>query len=37
MDGGGKHKKLVQFATLFHFLKHGKTIPEYKAHMQIVV
>jgi hypothetical protein len=27
-----KCKKLIQFATLFHKLKHGKPMHEYEAH-----
>jgi hypothetical protein len=30
-----KHKKLVQFATLFHTLKHGKPTFEYDAHKDL--
>jgi hypothetical protein len=33
----GETQKLVQFATLFHFLKHGKTTLEYKAHKQLLI
>jgi hypothetical protein len=29
---GVKHNKLVQFATLFHTLKHGGPMFEYEAH-----
>jgi len=27
-----KHRKLIQFATLFHTLKHGRPLLEYEAH-----
>jgi hypothetical protein len=30
-----KCKKLVQFATLFHALKHGRPMLEYEAHEDI--
>jgi hypothetical protein len=29
---GEKRRKLVQFVTLFHTLKHGKPLLEYEAH-----
>ncbi len=32
---GGKCIKLIQFATLFHTLKHGKAIFEYEAHKEL--
>ncbi len=32
---GEKHKKLVQFATLFHTLKHGMPMFEYEAHKDL--
>ncbi len=32
---GGKCKKLVQFATLFHTLQHGKPMLEYNAHKEL--
>jgi hypothetical protein len=30
-----KHKKLVQFAILFHTLKHGRPMLEYEAHKDL--
>ncbi len=30
-----KHKKLVQFATLFHTLKHGRPMLKYEAHKEL--
>jgi len=32
---GEKHKKLVQFATLFHTLKHGRPMLEYEVHKDL--
>jgi hypothetical protein len=32
---GEKHKRLVQFAKLFHTLKHGKPMLEYEAHKDL--
>jgi hypothetical protein len=32
---GGKCKKLVQFATLFHTPKHGQPMFEYKVHKKL--
>ncbi len=32
---GEKHKKLVQFATLFHTLKHGGPMLEYEVHKDL--
>ncbi len=32
---GEERKKLVQFATLFHTLKHGKPMLEYEAHKNL--
>ncbi len=32
---GDKHKTLVQFATLFHTLKHGRRMLEYEAHKDL--
>jgi hypothetical protein len=30
-----KRKKLIQFATLFHTLKHGRPMHEYEAHKDL--
>jgi hypothetical protein len=30
-----KRKKLIQFATLFHTLKHGMPMHEYEAHKDL--
>jgi hypothetical protein len=32
---GEKHKKLVQFATLFHTLKHARPMLEYEVHKDL--
>ncbi len=32
---GEKHRKLVQFATLFHALKHGKPMFHYEVHKNL--
>ncbi len=32
---GEKHKKLVQFATLFHTLKHGRPMLEHEDHKDL--
>ncbi len=32
---GEKHQKLIQFATLFHPLKHGRPMLEYEAHKEL--
>jgi hypothetical protein len=32
---GEKCIKLIQFATLFHILKHGKPMFEYEAHKEL--
>ncbi len=32
---GEKHRKLVQFATLFHTLKHGRPMLEYEVHKDL--
>jgi hypothetical protein len=32
---GEKHRKFIQFATLFHTLKHGKPMLEYGAHKEL--
>jgi hypothetical protein len=33
---GVKYRKLVQFATLFHTLKHGKPMLEYEVHKLLI-
>ncbi len=33
----GKHKKLIQFATLFHVLKHGRPMFAYEAHKELMI
>ncbi len=32
---GEKRKKLIQFAILFHLLKHGRPMLEYEAHKEL--
>lgn len=34
---GEKHKKLIQFVTMFHTLKHGKPMLEYEVHKELII